>query len=201
MAIRVPEIDFYSLHGIWGAYGSLVLGRLGRGAGVIVGDVRPPRGGMFIGYRIGRGEPRLLPFRRLSLGLGASAYREDEVDSSRADGLRSAAYFGPEEIERYMSLSGEEWRAGSLSFRVVSFFGRGTDPQAVAPASARSGLRPSLLLRISFDNSSGTGALTGLFGMQGIRRPFPTPLPEASSGWPEALPSASRSAPGRASRK
>ncbi len=173
MAIRVPEIDYYSLHGIWGAYGSLVLGRLGRGAGVIVGDVRPPRGGMFIGYRIGRGEPRLLPFSAgLSFGLGASAYREDEVDSSRVDSLRSAAYFGSEEIERYMSLSGEEWRAGALSFRVVSFFGEVPDPQAVPPASARSGLRPSILLRIAFDNSGGTGTLTGLFGMQGIRRPL-----------------------------
>ena len=80
MAVRVPEIDYYSLHGIWGAYGSLVLGRLGRGAGVVVGDVKPPRGGMFVGYRIGRGEPRLLPFSPgVTFGLGASAYREDEV--------------------------------------------------------------------------------------------------------------------------
>ena len=173
MAVRVPEIDYYSLHGIWGAYGSLVLGRLGRGAGVVVGDVKPPRGGLFVGYRIGRGEPRLLPFSPgVTFGLGASAYREDEVDSSRADNLRSAAYFGPNEIERYISLSGEEWRAGALSFKVVSFFGDVPDPQAVPPAQARSSLRPSILLKIGFDNSNGSGPLTGLFGMQGIRRPI-----------------------------
>ncbi len=173
MAVRVPEIDYYSLHGIWGAYGSLVLGRLGRGAGVVVGDVRPPRGGLFVGYRIGRGEPRLLPFSPgISFGLGASAYREDEVDSSRADNLRSASYFGSAEIERYVSLSGEEWRAGALSFSVVSFFGAVPDPQAVAPAAARAGLRPSLLIKLSFDNSTGAGPMTGLFGMQGIRRPL-----------------------------
>ena len=173
MAVRVPENDFYSLHGIWGAYGSLVLGRMGRGAGLVVGDVRPPRGGLFVGYRIGRGEPRLLPFSAgVNFGLGASAYREDEVDASRADSLRSAAYFGPNEIERLVSFSGEEWRAQALSFRVVSFFGEVPDPQTVAPASARSSLRPSLLLRIGFDNSSGSGPMTGLFGMQGIRRPL-----------------------------
>ena len=173
MAVRVPEIDYYSLHGIWGAYASLVLGRLGRGAGIVVGDVKPPRGGLFVGYRVGREEPRLLPFSAgISFGLGASAYREDEVDSSRADSQRSAACFGPGEIERYVSLSGEEWRAGALSFRVVSFFGEVPDPQAVVPASARSALRPSLLLRIGFDNSAGSGAMTGLFGMQGIRRPL-----------------------------
>lgn len=173
MAVRVPEIDYYSLHGIWGAYGSLVLGRLGRGAGVVVGDVRPPRGGMFVGYRSGQGEPRLLPFSAgARFGLGASAYREDDVDSSREDNLRSAAYFGTGEIERWISLSGEEWRAGALSFRVISFFGEVPDPQTVAPASARSALRPSLLLSLSFDNTAGTGPMTGLFGMQGIRRPL-----------------------------
>jgi xylan 1,4-beta-xylosidase len=173
MAVRVPEIDYYSLHGIWGAYGSLVLGRIGRGAGVVVGDVRPPRGGMFVGYRVGRDEPRLLPFSAgVKFGLGASAYREDEVDSSRADSQGGAAYFGPDEIERRVSLSGEEWKAGALSFRVVSFFGEVPDPQAVTPASARSALRPSLLLRLAFDNSGGKGPMTGLFGMQGIRRPL-----------------------------
>jgi xylan 1,4-beta-xylosidase len=179
MAVRAPEIDYYSLHGIWGAYGSLVLGRLGKGAGVVVGDVRPPRGGLFVGYRSGRGEPRLLPFSSgISFGLGAAAYREDEVDSSRAEGRGGAAYFSAGEIERWLSLSGEEWKAGSLSFRVYSFFGEVPDPQAVAPASARSALRPSLLLRLAFDNSSGSGPMTGLFGMQGVRRP----LSDSTSG-------------------
>ncbi len=46
------------------------------------------------------------------------------------------------------------------------------DPQAVAPAAARAGLRPSLLIKLSFDNSTGAGPMTGLFGMQGIRRPL-----------------------------
>jgi hypothetical protein len=173
MAVRVPEQDYYSLHGIWGAYASLVLGRFGRGAGVVVGDVRPPRGGLFVGYRVGQGEPRLLPFSAgASFGLGASAYREDVVDSSRVDSLRSAAYFDGDEIERWVSLSGEEWKAGALSFGVLSFFGEVPDPQAVAPASARSALRPSILLRLAFDNSAGASPMTGLFGMQGVRRPL-----------------------------
>jgi hypothetical protein len=179
MAVRAPEIDYYSLHGIWGAYGSLVLGRLGKGAGIVVGDVKPPRSALFVGYRVGRGEPRLLPFSSgVSFGLGAAAYREDEVDSSRAVGRDGAAYFGESEIERYVSLSGEEWKAGKLSFHVYSFFGEVPDPQAVAPASARLGLRPSLLLRLSFDNSEGPGPMTGLFGMQGVRRP----LSDSTSG-------------------
>lgn len=120
MAVRVPEIDYYSLHGIWGAYASLALGRVGRGAGVVIGDVRPPQGGLFVGYRIGRDEPRLLPFSSgINSNLGASAYREDDVDSGRVDSLRRASYFHPKEIERRVSFSGEEWRAGALSFTIA----------------------------------------------------------------------------------
>jgi xylan 1,4-beta-xylosidase len=179
MAVRVPEIDYYSLHGIWGAYASLALGRVGRGAGVVMEDVRPPSTGMFVGYRIGQNEPRLLPFSSgLPKGPGASAYREDEADSRQAEALASSVFFKSEEIERWISLSGEEWKAGALSFRVISFFGEIPDPQAVTPASARSSLRPSLLLRIAFDNSLGTSPMTGLFGMQGIRRP----LSDSTSG-------------------
>jgi len=173
MAVRVPEIDYYSLHGIWGAYGSLVLGRIGRGAGVVIGDVEPPKTGMFVGYRVGREEPRLLPFTAgKSYGLGAGAYHVDEEASKREEILRSAVYFKEDEIERYVSLSGEEWRAGSLSFRVYSFFGEVPDPQEIASDAARSALRPSLLLRLRFDNGAGSSPMTGLFGMQGIGRPL-----------------------------
>jgi len=173
MAVRVPEIDYYSLHGIWGAYASLALGRLGRGAGVVIGDVRPPRTGLFVGYRAGRGEPRLLPFSSgSSFGLGAAAYREAPEAGSRRDGNGGAARFRAEEIERRVSLSGEEWKAGSLSFGVISFFGEVPDPRAASPAAARASLRPSLLLKLGFDNREGSGPMTGLFGMQGIRRPL-----------------------------
>jgi hypothetical protein len=59
-----------------------------------------------------------------------------------------------------------------MDFRVFSFFGEIPDPKEVTRASARSVFRPSMLLRLSFDNSGGGGPMTGLFGMQGIRRPL-----------------------------
>ncbi|MCX7027752.1 MAG: xylan 1,4-beta-xylosidase [Spirochaetes bacterium] len=173
MEALTSTIDFYSQHGIWGAYASLVLGRVGRGAGVVIGDVRPPETGLFVGYRAGGEEPRLLPFssdRRF--GLGAAAYHDD-APRPRDDGiLWSSTNFGPDEIERRLSLSGETWRAGSLSFRVVSFFGEVPDPGIVTRASARSACRPSLLVRLGFDNTAGKSPMTGLFGMQGISRPL-----------------------------
>ena len=47
MGSHKKNIDYYSLHGIWGAYASLVLGRIGHAAGVVVGDVRPPETGLY----------------------------------------------------------------------------------------------------------------------------------------------------------
>jgi len=158
---------------MWGAYASLVLGRIGQGAGMVVGNVKPPRVGLFVGYRAGRKEPRLLPFSPgVTYGLGASAYREDEVDASRSDSRNSAAYFSEKEMERWVSFSGEEWKAGSMSLRIYSFFGDVPDPRASARTASRSALRPSLLVRVSFDNSAGSEEMTGVFGMQGIRRPL-----------------------------
>jgi len=173
MEPQEQEIDYYSLHGIWGAYSSLVLGRIGRGAGVVLGDVRPPETGLFVGYRVGREEPHLFPFssgRRY--GLGAAAYYNSETLPDMDESYRRALCFKPCETERRIYLSGEEWRTNLMGFRVFSFFGEVPDPREVTRASARSAFRPSILLRLSFDNSNGKGPMTGLFGMQGIRRPL-----------------------------
>ena len=172
MAVRVPEIDYYSQHGIWGAYASLVLGRLGEGAGIVVGDVRPPRTGLFVGYRIGRDEPLMLPFGTgASYGLGAAAYREDKAADGR-EPRTNWSWFKEDQIERSVSFSGEEWKAGALSFKIVSFFGEVPDPRMLNPGQARGAFRPAIYAKISFDNRDGDGPLTGLFAMQGVRRPL-----------------------------
>lgn len=170
-AIR-PETDFYSQHGMWGAYASLVLGRAGRGAGIVIGDVRPPETGMFVGYRVGSEEPRLLPFASgRHFGLGAASYHYDAASETKSS-LKRTFCFGSDDMERRSFLSGEEWRAGLMSFRVVSFFGEVPDPATITRSSARTAYRPSILLCLSFDNTKGKGPMTGLFGMQGIRRPL-----------------------------
>ncbi|HPW02521.1 MAG TPA: glycoside hydrolase family 52 protein, partial [Rectinema sp.] len=103
------NIDYYSLHGIWGAYASFVLGRIGRGAGVVVGDVRPPERGLFVGYRVGAGETCLLPFSSgRKYGLGVTAYLSGESSQDIDEHYKKARRFNPEEIERQIYFSGEE---------------------------------------------------------------------------------------------
>jgi hypothetical protein len=173
MAVRTPENNFYSLHGIWGAYASLALGRFGKGAGVVIGDVHPPRSGLLIGYRTGRKEPRIFPFTSGQVfGPQVDAYINENTDQIHSHPRYTSLFLQDEEIERWVSFSGEEWKSGPMSMRIYSFFGAVPDPRHSSRSEARSALRPSLLIKLSFDNTTGSGEMTGVFGMQGIRRPL-----------------------------
>lgn len=173
MGLRVSEIDYYSLHGIWGAYASLVLGRIGKGAGVVVGNVQPPSRSLFIGYQLGNESPRLFPFcPDTRVGLDATAYIDPDAPAKPVLAPASYSYFQSQEIERYISLSGEEWKAGLISFKVHSFFGSVPDPALSDPNVLRSHIRPAIYVSLTFDNTAHSEPLTGIFGMQGVRRPL-----------------------------
>ncbi len=173
MGVRVEEVDYYSLHGIWGAYACFVLGRIGRGAGVVVGNVQPPRRGIFVGYRYGREIPRLFPFcPNVKVGCGVEAYVDPDAPARPQLSSSEHSYFGEEELTREVSFSGETWTAGCVSMKITSFFGEVPNPAIADPALLRARLCPALYVTVTFDNSEGTETVVGLFGMQGIRRPI-----------------------------
>ncbi|HPS44745.1 MAG TPA: glycoside hydrolase family 52 protein, partial [Treponemataceae bacterium] len=176
MPVRIKDNDFYSLHGIWGADSCLALGRIGHGAGMVVGNVQPPQRALFVGYRSGSGRPVLLPFAPdVKVGLGADAFVADGPAGSAeaaANHESHLAYFGKDDIAREISMSGETWRAGCLSLTVTSFFGAVPDPEAANRAILRKGMRPAIYVRLTFDNTGCDAPMTGVFGMQGIRRPL-----------------------------
>ncbi len=179
MGVIAKDGDFYSLHGIWGAYASIVLGRLGRGAGVVVGDVQPPKRALFAGYRRGAGKPVLLPFAPdVKVGRGVEAYTGEEAHPDAAahpevlPGKVPFEFFGGDEIERSLSLSGETWSAGRMKMNVVSFFGEVPDPATSSESVLRDRVCPAIYVRLSFDNTGSGESMTGVFGMQGIRRPL-----------------------------
>jgi len=171
MGVQVSEIDYYSLHGMWGAYASFAIGRIGQGAGVVIGNVQPPERGLFVGYRRGRELPRLLPFvPNRKVGLSADSYVDPTTPARPNLPPPEYRFFEPKEIERVVSFSGETWNAGLLSMSVFSFFGEIPDPTTSDPVSSRAFLRPAVYVKLSFDNSKGAEGLVGIFGMQGIRR-------------------------------
>ncbi len=165
------EGDFYSLHGIWGAYACLALGRSDRGAGLVIGDVQPPDSSLFVGYRVGNDEVKLLPFVRKNVkkGLDESSY----VSENKVFNVVSKSAwecFGPGEIERSISYSGESWEAGRMRCSVTSFFGAVPDPSAADAHVLRDAICPAIFVRLRFDNEAGAETLTGFFGANDISR-------------------------------
>ena len=173
MSIPIKDNDFYSLHGMWGAFSCLALGRIGKGAGLVIGDVQPPHTSLFVGYRCRNGKPHLLPFSTgINVGLGEESYHSIDVPAKPPTPKPDCKWFASEEINRRISFSGEEWEAGALCFQVLSFFGKIPDPTQARPSELRSAVRPAILLKITFDNTKGREPMIGFFGLQGIRRPL-----------------------------
>ena len=168
MAENIHWNDYYAQHGIWGAYASFALGKIGKGAGVVIGDVQPPDRALYIGYQSDNEKPCLLPFvgdaRR---GPGSTAYTAKEEERSN-----SYTQFTSEQMERTVGLGTESWKAGLLTFTINSFFGSIPDPALVNSNQFRSAVCPSLLLSLEFDNTQGDDQLVGYFGMQGVNRPL-----------------------------
>ncbi|MFQ3547361.1 MAG: glycoside hydrolase family 52 protein [Termitinemataceae bacterium] len=173
MGIQVPENDYYSLHGMWGSYASLILGRVGQGAGVVIGNVQAPQRSLFIGYRKGNELPHVLPFTvNKQVGLSANSYVDPDAPARPADLSSDYKVFDKKEIERSVTYSGEVWEAGKMSLTVTSFFGVIPNPATTDTLSLRLHMKPALYVRLKFDNSDSTDAMIGFFGMQGIRRPL-----------------------------
>lgn len=170
-SISIADKDFYSLHGMWGAYASLILGRKGKGSGIVLSDVQPPTSSLFVGYKRENEETFLLPFihENVKIGLDGSAYvSENKVFNVKTK--KTYETFDLDSITRRMSLSGEEWEAGDMKFRVTSFFGAVPDPEKASPFVMRSALCPALFIRITFDNRAGKTLMTGYFGHNNISR-------------------------------
>jgi len=168
MSIDIQDNDFYSLHGMWGAFSCLALGRIGKGAGIVVGDVQPPKHGLYAGYRKGKGKARLLPFSSgIQSGIGEESYHVPAKPNTPSP---ECNWFNKDEIKRTISFSGEQWKAEDLTFKVISFFGSIPDPSSAKPAVLKKAVRPAILVELTFDNTRGTEPMLGFFGMQGIRR-------------------------------
>lgn len=161
--------DYYTQHGMWGAYASLVLGKRNEGAGFVLGDVKPPQTGMYVGYRVASCPPCLFPFLGTEqAGLGSSAY------TGKDDTPAPAPYtvFSQEEITRVTSLGSETWKAGLMTLQIASFFGEKQDPSHTSTDLLRDAYCPSVVLSLTFDNTGSAEPLSGFFLMQGVRRPF-----------------------------
>jgi len=155
---------------MWGAYASFSLGKINRGGGFTLGDVRNNNHNLYIGYKDSSSHGYLFPW----LGdcnpvNGSTAYTAKKAEEGTHNLYR---LFKEDEIIRKVSLGSESWEAGRMTLKIHSFFGPIADPSSLPISKLRDALCPTISVELTFNNFDNDEALVGLFGMQGVTRPL-----------------------------
>ncbi len=160
--------DYYSQHGIWGAYASFVLGKQGKGGGFCLAGVKPPAHQLYIGYALEGQRGLLLPFMSEQEHFdGSTAFTaKKEAGEER----KPYSFFPASEMTRSVRLGSETFRAGKLSLTISSFFGAKSDPNQASISTLRDDFCPTLMVNLTFDNTKEQVPLHGFFGMQSVMR-------------------------------
>ena len=178
--MRIKNIDYYSLHGIWGAYASLALGRLGKGAGMVVGNVQPPQRGLFAGYCQGSLTPRMLPFSPgINIGFERGFLSRRRYPRKTKKPKKPIVH-GLKKMKLNVICPSAERNGGRLALlsRLYPFSAKFPIPRTrCIPLSDRICVRQSSF-RLPLITSAGKEPMTGIFGLQGIKRP----LSDSSNG-------------------
>lgn len=160
--------DYYSQHGIWGAYASFVLGKQGKGGGFCLAGVKPPAHHLYIGYAQDGQPGKLLPF--MSEGEHFDGSTAFTAKKEAGEAQKPYSFFAVDEISRSVTLGSETFRAQKMSMVISSFFGAKSDPHQASIATLRDDFCPTLMISLTFDNTKEQVPLHGFFGMQSVMR-------------------------------
>lgn len=157
--------SFYAHHSAFGAFSSFVLGKLGKGGGFILNDVRPPQNNVYIGYKQ-EGIIKLLPF--CTINNNAEEEFTGEVSNTKKD--KSIKVFSEPEINRKMGWASDTWTADRLTFSIITPFGHIKDPAVMTEEEKKYAFAPVIFAQLTFDNSNKTTDAEMIFGLEGPKR-------------------------------
>ena len=87
----MENISFHAHHSPWGAYSSFILGRLGKGGGFVLNDVKPPGNDVYVGFqRRGQRVPSASKNARPAIGGLASSFCTNKRSPVPTRPLRTA---------------------------------------------------------------------------------------------------------------
>ncbi|MBN2441240.1 MAG: xylan 1,4-beta-xylosidase [Spirochaetales bacterium] len=180
---KMDSISYFSHHSAWGSYSSFVLGLIGEGGGFILGDVRPPQNNVYIGYKRQNEPLYLLPFVKDSKNKNEKkAYAGDQAEPGDNHPGESITFFREKEIKRELKWATDTWIVKNLVFRLITPFGYIQEPGKLDPIELKFRLNPSIVASIEFDNSESDIPMTGIFALQGMRRPLSDVCEDSLSG-------------------
>lgn len=158
----LASIDYFAHHSPFGAHASFTLGRFGKGGGFGLELGRPADQDVFIAYARQGEAPRALPFFKGYTG-SAQAYTGQADRAKNPFGKWQA--FEANQIHRHLGWASDTWRAGDLTFRLLSPFGPVPDPATGDCEELRLAALPALLAEVELDNTTSRKEAWAFFGV------------------------------------
>jgi hypothetical protein len=155
--------DFHAHHSPFGAFASFTVGRHGRKGGFGLELAGPAQQDVYVAVARPGETVRALPFYSGAQTGGAEAYTGAQA-TSKTQPLTWGA-FPRAEITREMGWASDTWRAGIISFTLLTPFGPVPDPLLTPDADLRRHLCPALLAEITVDNTAGGTEAFAFFGV------------------------------------
>lgn len=158
--------SFYAHHSAFGAFASFMMGKIGKGGGFVLSDVRPPEWNMYIGYKQ-EGRINLFPFCDIN---NKAAEEEFTGESSTTRIEKNIKVFTENEIEREMNWSSDKWTAGNFEFSLITPFGEVKEPLLMTEEEKKFALAPVVFAKITLDNRNKDSVAEMIFGIEGPKK-------------------------------
>ncbi|OAS16395.1 glycoside hydrolase family 52 protein [Paenibacillus oryzisoli] len=158
---------FNAHHSPIGAFASFTLGFPGKSGGFDLEQARPPKQNIYIGLeKIQGGTYDALPFFEY-VSEDESLRYDIENPDPKPNKKKTVFPFAQEEIQREFNVSTDTWKAGDLTFSLISPAQSVPDPTTASEEELRLALVPAVLAKITVDNTKGTASRRVFFGYQG----------------------------------
>lgn len=163
-------VFYNSHHSPIGAFSSFTLGMKGAKGGLGCELSGPANEEVYIGLEDASGST----FQAFPFFEEAHSKAEDyDVEGlSEFDSPRAIRFFPEQAIQRTFGAGIDEWRAGDLTFRVITPPQAIPDPTAAPEDQLKTVLIPAVRVELEVDNRNGTRARRAFFGYRGTERSY-----------------------------
>lgn len=162
----MDNISFYAHHSAFGAFASFMLGKVGKGGGFVLSDVRPPENNLYIGYKQD-GRVNLLPFYKDNRKTAVTEFTGEAGKKSEEDNIN---IFTENEIKRDMSWSSDTFEAGNFKFSLITPFGEVKELSLMSDDEKKFSFAPVIFAQITLDNRNKSTDAEMIFGIEGLKR-------------------------------
>jgi len=148
---------FNAHHSPVGAFATFTLGMKGPRGGLGLELAGPANDEVYVGVEDREGgRYRTLPFCSETASGGEDKSGDYDVEGLAGfDRPQTVKWFDDSDVQRTMGAGVDEWRAGDLTFRLISPVKAVPDPDVASEADLRRALIPAVLAELTVDNREG----------------------------------------------